>query len=310
MAGIQISAIRSALSVRPPVRDLSERRRHLDALASRFRLPDDVHVEVMRANGVAAEWTRTPNANEEHVVIFLHGGGYVSGSLSSHRHMVAEVGRAAAARTFSPDYRLAPEHPFPAALEDAMLGYRHLLSSGVDPRRIAIAGDSAGGGLAVAMLICIRDSGLPLPGCGWCISPWVDLEGIGQSMITQASIDPLIQKAALLDQAAAYLNGADPRSPLAAPIYADLRGLPPLLIQVGSAETLLDDATRLAGLAGAAGVQVTLEIWADMIHAWHWFHPRLAEGRQALSGAGAFIQSMLQGRGRGACQDADSLARR
>ena len=199
-------------------------------------------------NGVRAEWTSTPGAASDAAILYLHGGGYVIGSLDSHRHLVAEAGRAAGCWALALDYRLAPEHPFPAAVEDARcrlsLSARRAASS---PERIAIAGDSAGGGLVVAAMVAIRDAGLPQPGCGWCISPWVDMEAIGETMTSKAAADPTVQKAGILDMARLYLNGADPRSPLAAPLYADLTGLAPLLIQVGAAETLLDDALRLAG---------------------------------------------------------------
>jgi monoterpene epsilon-lactone hydrolase len=207
--------------------------------------------------------------------------------------MIAQAGREARARTLALGYRLAPEHPFPAALEDAIAGYRFLLSQGLEPKHIAVAGESAGGGLAIATLVSVRDAGLALPACTWCSSPWVDLEASGDSMTTKAPVDPLIQKAYTLELAAAYLNGADPRTPLASPIYAELKGLPPMLIQVGSAETLLDDAVRLARVTGAADVRVTLEVWPDMIHAWHLFYQQLAAGRHALAAVGAFIRSML-----------------
>ena len=186
-------------------------------------------------------------------ILYLHGGGYVIGSLDSHRHLVAEAGREAGCWALALDYRLAPEHPFPAAVDDAVAGYRYLLGRGIAPGRIAIAGDSAGGGLVVAAMVAIRDAGLPMPGCGWCISPWVDMEAIGDTMTSKAEADPTVQKAGILDMARLYLNGADPRSPLAAPLHADLMGLAPLLIQVGACETLLDDAIRLARVAGAVG---------------------------------------------------------
>jgi acetyl esterase/lipase len=189
------------------------------------------------------------------------------------------------------DYRLAPEHPFPAAVEDAVAGYRYLLSRGFAAARIAIAGDSAGGGLTIALLVSLRDAGLPLPACAWCVSPWVDLEGGGASMTAKASVDPMVQPAYLIELAAAYLGGADPRTPLAAPLHADLRQLPPMLIQVGSAETLLDDAVRLAGAAGAADVRVRLEVWPDMIHVWHLFYQQVTAGHRALAEAGTFIRS-------------------
>jgi epsilon-lactone hydrolase len=288
----EIAAIRALLSAQPRPPELSERRKRLDALFERYALPTDVRVEAADANGVAAEWSSTPDADETRVIMYLHGGGYVSGSLGSHRHMVAQAGREARARTLAVGFRLAPEHPFPAALEDALAGYRFLLSSGFEPRHIAIAGDSAGGGLTIAALVKLRDTGWPLPACAWCISPWVDLEGLGVSMTTKAEIDPLIQRPYLMELAAAYLQGVDPRSPLASPMHADLEGLPPLLLQVGSAETLLDDAVRLAGVAGDANVMVRLEIWPDMIHVWHLFYQQLAPGRRALAAAGEFIRSM------------------
>ena len=292
MNNAEIDTVRKMLASSPRPAGLSERRKRLDALGTRYSLPADLRVETADANGVAAEWTMTPEAEPARAVLFLHGGGYVSGSLDSHRHMIGQAGREARSRTLSLAYRLAPEHPFPAALEDAIAGYHFLLSQGFDPKRIAVAGESAGGGLAIAMLVSLRDRGIPLPACTWCSSPWVDLEAIGGSMTANASVDPLIQKAYLMELAAAYLKGADPRTPLASPLYADLRGLPPMLIQVGSAETLLDDSVRLAGVAGAAGVRVTLEVWPDMIHAWHLFYPQLADGRRALAQVGAFIRSI------------------
>jgi acetyl esterase/lipase len=293
MADAEIDVIREIIASHPRPAGLSERRKRLDALGGQYALPTDVRVDAVDANGVAAEWTTTPGADPGRVIMFLHGGGYISGSLDSHRHMVAQAGREARARTLALGYRLAPEHPFPAALEDAIAGYRFLLSQGLEPKHIAVAGESAGGGLAIATLVSVRDAGLALPACTWCSSPWVDLEASGDSMTTKAPVDPLIQKPYSLELAAAYLNGADPRTPLASPIYAELKGLPPMLIQVGSAETLLDDAVRLARVAGAADVRVTLEVWPDMIHAWHLFYQQVAAGRHALAAVGAFIRSML-----------------
>jgi epsilon-lactone hydrolase len=293
MMDTEIDAIRRMLAARPRPADLAERRQRLDGLGAQYPLPADVRVEPVEANGVAAEWTATPGADPTRVVLFLHGGGYISGSLLSHRHMVAQAGREAGARTLALGYRLAPEHPFPAALEDAVAGYRFLLSQGFAPRRIVMAGESAGGGLAVAALVRLRDAGDPLPACAWLSSPWVDLENAGGTMETKAAVDPLISKPYLAELAGMYLHGADPRTPLASPLHADLRGLPPMLIQAGSAETLLDDAVRLAGAAGAADLRVTLQVWPDMIHAWHLFHPQLAAGRRALAEVGAFIRAAL-----------------
>ena len=291
MPDAEIEAIRKILEANPRPDGLTERRQRLDALSEQYSLPPGVRVEAADANGVKAEWTSTEEADPQSVVMYLHGGGYIAGSMKSHRHMVAQAGREAGSRTMSLDYRLAPEHPFPAAIEDTVAGYRFLLSRGFPATRIAIAGDSAGGGLAIALLVSLRDAGLPLPACAWCLSPWVDLEGTGASMTAKAMVDPMVQQPYLVELAEAYLGGVDPRTPLAAPLYADLRGLPPILIQVGSAETLLDDAVRLAGAAGAADVRVRLEVWPDMIHVWPLFYQQVAAGRRALAEAGAFIRS-------------------
>ena len=295
MGDVEIVALRAKLASRPRSEDYRERRKDIDARGLQYGLAPDVAVEPVNANGVRAEWTSTPQADRESALLYLHGGGFVIGSLDSHRHLVSEAGRAAKAWALALGYRLAPEHPFPAAVEDCVSGYRFLLSRGYKPRRIALAGDSAGGGLVVSAMIAIRDAGLPQPSCGWCISPWVDLEAIGETMSTKAAADPTVQKAGILEMARMYLSGADPRSPLAAPIYADLTDLAPLLIQVGAAETLLDDAVRLAKAAGAADVRVDVQIWPEMIHVWHLFHPELAAGRQAIEQGGAFVRAMMVG---------------
>jgi epsilon-lactone hydrolase len=297
MSDPEMLKIRAQLAANPRPPELAERRKRLDALGSQFAPAADVTHEAVRANGVPAEWSSTPDADPSRVILFMHGGGYVSGSIESHRHLVAEAGRAAGARTLALGYRLAPEHPFPAALEDTLTGYRYLLSLGIEPSRIAIAGDSAGGGLTIAGLVSLRDAGVPLPACAWCISPWVDLEGRGESIASRAEADPMIQRDYLAELSSAYLQGADAGTPLASPLYARLQGLPPLLIQVGSDETLLDDSVRLAREAGAARVAVRLEIWPDMIHVWHLFYPVLAAGRRALAAAGSFIRAELSASG-------------
>jgi monoterpene epsilon-lactone hydrolase len=291
MADAEIMALRAKLAGRPRSSDHRQRRLDIDARGREYGVPGDVSVEPVSANGVRAEWTATPGATADAAILYLHGGGYVIGSLDSHRHLVAEAARAAGCWALALDYRLAPEHPFPAPVDDAVAGYRYLLGRGIKPGRIAIAGDSAGGGLVVSAMVAIRDAGLPQPGSGWCISPWVDMEAIGETMTSKAEADPTVQKAGILDMARLYLNGADPRSALAAPLYADLTGLAPLLIQVGAAETLLDDAIRLTRVAGAAGVYVDLQIWPEMIHVWHLFHPELGAGRRAIVAGGAFVRA-------------------
>lgn len=290
MSDPEIIKLRELIASRPRAADIMQRRRDIDARGRQFGVPSDVTVEKLSANGVPAEWTTTPTADHASAILYLHGGGYVIGSLDSHRHLAAEIGRASGARSLAIDYRMAPEHPFPAAVQDALAAYKFLLGSGVRPGRICIAGDSAGGGLVVAAMLAIRGDNLPQPGSGWCISPWVDLACTGASMLDNAARDPAVQKAGVLDMAGIYLGGADPRSPLASPIHGDLRGLPPLLIQVGAVETLLDDALSLARVAGLADVAVDLQVWPEMIHVWHLFFPMLAAGRRAITEGGAFVR--------------------
>jgi epsilon-lactone hydrolase len=293
MSRSEIDAVRELLRSKPRPTSFPERRQRLDAIGSTSPLAGDIGLEPIDANGVAAEWSLAPGSDPSKVLLFFHGGGYCSGSIVSHRGMVTEAGRAAQARTLAVGYRLAPEHPFPAAIEDARSAYRFLLDQGVAPSKIAIGGDSAGGGLTLALMTSVRDGREPLPACAWLVSPWVDLRMTGASLAEKAAIDPLISKPYLEELASAYLAGADPANPLVSPLNADLAGLPPLLVQVGSAETLLDDAVRIARRAGAADVRVNLEIWPHMIHAWHLWAAQLEAGRRAIASAGAFIRAHL-----------------
>jgi acetyl esterase/lipase len=293
MAETEIAAIRAILSSSPRPPDLAGRRERLDQVFGQFPLAEGARTEAVDAGGIPAEWTATPSSDPSCVILYLHGGGYVSGSIASHRSMVSELGAATGARTLALHYRRAPEQPFPAACDDAMTGYRFLVDSGIEPKRIVLAGDSAGGGLVMATLLALRDAGVPLPAGGFVISPWVDLLNTGDSIAGKAAVDPMIGKAYLDDLARLYLNGHDPRDPRASPLYADLRGLPPVLVQVGTAETLLDDATRLAARIGAADGHVTLSTWPDMIHVWHLFHTRLAPARAAIAEAGAWMKAAL-----------------
>lgn len=292
MSDPEIDALRAAIAANPRPPGLAERRQRLDAIAGQHPIDSAVHLEPVQANGVGAEWATVPGADPARALLYIHGGGYVSGSILSHRGLAVEAGRAAGCRVLALDYRRAPENPFPAAVDDVVSAYRFLLDQGLAPGRIAIGGDSAGGGLVLALMLAARERSLPLPACGWCISPWVDLLCSSASMTTKAAVDPMIQKPYLVEIAGQYLAGADPRTPLASPLYGDLRGLPPLLIQVGSAETLLDDSVMLAGIAGAADVRVTLEVWPEMIHAWPLFHRQLTGGRKAIERAGAYIREM------------------
>ncbi|HUN56840.1 MAG TPA: alpha/beta hydrolase [Candidatus Binataceae bacterium] len=279
--------------IEKPAKTTQEMRANFEELGTNTPIPADIKQEKVSAGGVPAEWISAPNASADRAVLYLHGGGYVIGSINTHRDLMARISRASGFRVLGIDYRLAPEHPFPAAVEDAVVAYRWLLAQGLQASHIAVAGDSAGGGLTVATLVAIRDAKLATPGAGVCLSPWVDLEGIGESMTTKASVDPVVQKEGLIGMAAAYLGGKDPRTPLAAPLYADLKGLPPLLIQVGEAETLLDDSNRLADRAKAAGVKVTLEPWQEMIHVWQMFAPFLPEGQEAIEGIGKYLRATI-----------------
>lgn len=284
-----ILALFKSQPVAPADATIADQRAGIEALAAMNPLPADVRWTPVEANTVRCEWIDTPGADGARVVLYLHGGGYVIGSLVSHRELVARIARASGARALSVDYRLAPEHPFPAAVDDAVSAYRWLLAQGVPPHGIVIAGDSAGGGLTLATLVALRDAGEPLPAAGVCLSPWVDLEGVGDSMTSRDAIDPMVHKAALVQMAAHYLNGADPRTPLAAPLYAALGGLPPLLIQVGEAETLFDDSTRFAEEAKAAGVEVTLQTWPELFHVFQAFS-MLPEAHQATDRIGTYIR--------------------
>lgn len=292
MAETEIDAVRALLRSLPRPTSWAERRQRFEAVCA-APAAADATLETGTAGDVSIEWSYTPGADPTRLLIFFHGGGYCQGSIASHRSMVVEAGRAAKARTLAVGYRRAPEHPFPAALEDAGAAYGFALAQGVSPSRIMLCGDSAGGGLALALMLQLRDANEPLPGCAWLLSPWVDLSLSAASLATKAAVDPLIQKHYLEELASAYLAGHDRSDPLVSPIRAELAGLPPLLVQVGSAETLLDDAIGIAARAGAADVAVTLEIWPQMIHAWPIWASRLTDGRRALESMGVFVAERL-----------------
>ena len=297
MSNPQITAIRQLLTENPiiqPNATLDQMRAGMDAMGNATPALSEVTTTQVDADGVDAYWVSANGKENGPVILYFHGGGYVMGSALSHRALIERLAVALGGRVLAVNYRLAPEYPFPAACDDALTSYRWLLKRGIDSQSIALAGDSAGGGLTIAALIAIRDGGDPLPACASSISPWVDMEALGESMLTKAPEDPMVQKAALAMIAPLYLNGADPRSPLAAPLYADLSGLPPVLIQVGSAETLLDDATRLASAIEQAGGQADLEVWDEMIHVWHLFAPMLDKGQEAIEGMVAFMRGYLQ----------------
>ncbi len=293
MADRGIEAVRAHLAKLPPsdTMTVAERRRQYERAERAFPTPPEIKVERVSAPVAPAEWLRPPGAAPGRVVLYLNGGGYVIGSPRSHRHLAAAIAAASEAAGLLLDYRLAPEHPFPAAVEDATAAYRWLLEQGVAPDRIVIGGDSAGGGLTVATLVALRDSAVPRPAGGVCISPWTDLTMSGATYRTRAQSDPIVSRPGIDDLARAYLGATSPRTPLASPLFADLRDLPPLLIHVGSDEVLLDDAVELAARAKAAGVDATLEVWDRMIHVWHWFLPMLDEAQAAIDAIGRFVRT-------------------
>ena len=260
-----------------------------ERIMSTLPLDDDIETERVGVNGIPAEWIIAPESQENRVVLYLHGGGYLFGSARTHRVMLAHMARAAKARVLALDYRLAPEIPFPAPVEDSVSAYRWLLAEGISAKKMVIGGDSAGGGLAVAALVALRAVGEPMPAAGVCISAWTDMESTGQSHTTNAESDPSVSKERLLKIAKVYLDGKEPTAPLASPIHADLTGLPPLLLQVGSIEVLLDDSTLLKSRAKAAGVSVEMEVWDDMPHVWHHYAPILPEARKAIGRIGEFV---------------------
>jgi monoterpene epsilon-lactone hydrolase len=294
MAPSEIDVVRALLTSKPRPAGWAERRKRLDEVGSVWPIADDVELTAVDVNGVPGEYSIVPGSDSSRVLMFFHGGGYCSGSIRSHRRLVTEAGRAAKIRTLAVGYRLAPEHPFPGAYEDALTAWQFLRDQGIPPAHIAIGGDSAGAGLTMALIGRLRDSGDQLPACAWLMSPWIDLTMTGSTLATKAAVDPLIQKEYLNELADAYLpSGMDRKDSRVSPLYGDFKKFPPLLIQVGSDETLLDDATRIAAKAGAADVAVTLEIWPHMIHAWPLWNAHLEPGRRAIANAGAFIRLHL-----------------
>ena len=291
----EIDAIRKLLTSKPRPVGWQERRERLDEVGSVWPVADDIRCESVDCDGVRGEWSIAPDSDASKVLLFFHGGGYCSGSILSHRRMVTEAGREARMRTLAIDYRRAPEHPFPAQHEDALTAWRFLRRQGVAAEHIAVGGDSAGGNLSLSLVYRLRAANEPLPGCAWLASPWTDLTMSGDTLATKDAVDPLIHKAYLEELADAYAPAPlDRRDPLISPLFGDLRGFPPMLIQVGSAETLIADATRLAEAAGIADVDVRLEIWPHMIHAWPVWNARLDDGRRALASAGEFIRARMR----------------
>ncbi|MCP4621784.1 MAG: alpha/beta hydrolase [Bradyrhizobium sp.] len=294
MAEAEIDAIRKLLTSKPRPVGWAERRDRLDEVGSVWPVAGDITSESVECDGVPGEWSIAPGSDASKVLLFFHGGGYCSGSIKSHRRMVTEAGRAMGVRTLAVDYRRAPEHPFPAQHEDALTAWRFLRRQGIAAGHIVVGGDSAGGNLSLSLINRLRAANEPQPGCAWLVSPWTDLTMSGDTLGTKDAVDPLIHKAYLEELAGAYAPPPiDRHDPLISPLFTDLRGFPPMLIQVGSAETLIADATRLAEAAGIADVDVRLEIWPHMIHAWPLWNAALEDGRRALAAAGGFIRARI-----------------
>ncbi|MBS0411079.1 MAG: alpha/beta hydrolase [Proteobacteria bacterium] len=292
----QIAAVRQLLAAMAtpldaPELSFAERRPGMDAFGAASPLPDGCKVETLTLGGVPAEKLTPKGADAGRILFYVHGGGYCLGSPTSHRALVARIAEAAGAVAYVVDYRLAPEHPFPAAVDDAVAAYRAVLNDGAQPGRIVIGGDSAGGGLTFATALALRAAGLPAPGGLYAISPWADLTQSGGAYVAKAAGDPMLDKAGLDNFAAGYLNGQDARAPLASPVFGDLSGLPPVLIQVGGEEVLLTDSTTLAEKIALGGGDVTLRVWPEMIHVWHFFAAQLDAGMRASQEAGAWIKA-------------------
>lgn len=294
MASEDLKNVLAWMAANPAIEELSleESRSYFNERGQEFPLPEGVTIASADVGGMTAEWVRADNANNDAVILYLHGGGYVIGSPTSHRHLTSAISQACGVEVLALDYRLAPENPFPAAIEDAVAAYIWLLQQDVKCNRIVIAGDSAGGGLTIATLLTLREKGIALPAAGVCISPWADLTNSSERYATTS--DPMLTKTELDQFAQTYLQGQDPRNPFASPLFADLRGLPPLLIQVGTQEHLIGDSIGLEARAKEAGVSVTLEVWEEMIHVWHYFHPMLKEGREAIARIGEFVTAQIQ----------------
>jgi acetyl esterase/lipase len=295
MASAELQIVLDLLKANPPVQgsDIATMRETMDAMLTLMPPAEDMTFAPVDAGGVPAEWSSADVADSGRVVIYFHGGAYVMGSVATHRNLVAHIARRSGARVLNVDYRLGPEHPFPAAVEDAVAAYRFVLASGVPAARIAIAGDSAGGGLTAACLVALRDAGETLPGAAVCISPWLDLSQSFGSWQSKADLDPMLEVEQIQTCADAYLDGADPKTPTASPVFADLQGLPPLLVQVGTAETLLDESIEFTKRAKAAGVDASIDVAQDMIHVWHAFADLLPEGREALDDLATFLDAKL-----------------
>jgi acetyl esterase/lipase len=295
MAESQLAAITDLLRTSPLDMggDPHKMRIVFDEMIGSHPVPEDVRTTAVELGGVSAIEVTAGGGEASGTVLYFHGGGYALGSAATSVNLAADVARRSSTTAYTVDYRLAPEDPFPAAVDDALAAYRGLLDHGIPAETIAVSGESAGGGLALALLAAIKDAGLPQPAAAAVLSPWADLTQSGRSYETKAAVDPALTRQALSTRADDYLAGADPRSPLASPLFADLRGLPPLLIQAGTYEILLDDAVRLAAKAADDDVAATLQTFPGAPHVFQGFSAVLPEGARALDQLGAFLRTHL-----------------
>lgn len=287
---------RSLIEIAPafaPEVPLESVRKTLDSMGSAAEVPEGLDVKRVELAGIRAEWLCTPGSREDQVLLHLHGGGYVMGSFASHRALAGHIAHACGVHAVLPEYRLAPEHPFPAALEDAVACYGELLARGFAPEQIVMVGDSAGGGLTLSTLFVLRDKGEPLPRAAVLLSPFTDLALTGESLVTRADVDPWLYPRMLDPFIRFYLGDGDRRDPRVSPLYGDLRGLPPMLVHVGDHEILLSDSMRLAERARAQGVDVELEVWPELWHVFHLFAPALPDANEAIAKIGAYVRSRL-----------------
>lgn len=263
-----------------------------DKMYATLPLADDITYETVSVGNLKGEWTKSPEARDTHVLYYIHGGAFLIGSPATHRGEISELGRAGKMKTFALDYRLAPEYPFPQPLEDIFDGYLWLLEQGYAAKNIIISGDSAGGNATINLMLFARDRGVPMPAGGIPISPWIDLGQSGETYRTREGIDPIVNLKAIQAQASAYLGEADPKLPLASPIYAEVHGLPPMYIIVGEAEEMLSEALTFTHKSAMAGVHIRLEVWPKMIHNFPLWHALLPDGKDAIKKAGEFMISL------------------
>ena len=287
----QILAMLSAAPIAEGEQTPQQMRDNMEQMTAAFPVRDDAEITPVKAGGVPAEWVRTPASRKDHVLLYLHGGGYVLGSPKTHRCLTSQLAHLLKASVLVIDYRMGPEDPFPAAIDDVLAAWSWMIDEqGFDPAHCTIAGDSAGGGLTAAFLIAARDKNIKLPACASLLSPWTDLTGESKTLETNAKTDPMVGKEGLTNIAAFYLGDASAKDPLASPLFAELKGLPPLLVQVTSAEALYDDSRIFADNAKKAGVDVELQTWPGLVHVFQLFHFMLPEGQEALANIAKFTQ--------------------